>query len=70
MFLYVRETHIQTSLRGTKQSQTTQIGFAKLLCKSGIINIFNLIVIGINELPTVGYLRSSYYRFTISPNFI
>jgi hypothetical protein len=34
--LQVGKISAQPSLRGTKQSQTTQIGFAKLLCKEGI----------------------------------
>ena len=44
MFLYVRETHIQSSLRGTKQSRTIQIGFAKLLCKSGIASFLAMTI--------------------------
>ena len=42
MFLYVRETYIHPSLRGTKQSQTVQDGFAKLLCKEGIASCLRI----------------------------
>jgi len=34
------------SLRGTKQSQTIQIGFAKLLCKLGIASCLAMTIQG------------------------